>query len=139
MECYKRRWGVIYEGDVGSAWEWCQIKLHTSCDVPAPLNHLRTTVVDDARSIFAHTVVVINKFFEFFKIFHQTRISECSWNKTQLRTRQVSMECASHERSSEHRSILIATNHALATSPEQQTPPWRTTKPSSRINFHTQS
>ena len=37
MVRHKRRWSVIYEGDVGSAWEWCQIKLHTSCDVPAPL------------------------------------------------------------------------------------------------------
>jgi hypothetical protein len=54
---HKRRWSVIYEGDVGSAWEWCQIKLHISCDVPAPLHHLKTTVVDDARSIFAPTVV----------------------------------------------------------------------------------
>ena len=54
---YKRRWSVIYEGDVGSAWEWCQIKLHTSCDVPAPLNHLKTTVVDGAPSIFAPTLV----------------------------------------------------------------------------------
>ena len=49
---HKRRWSVIYEGDVGSAWEWCQIKLHTSCDVPAMLNQLKTTVVDGARSIF---------------------------------------------------------------------------------------
>ena len=51
MARYKRRWSVIYEGDVGSAWEWCQIKLHTSCNIPAPLNHLKTTVVDGARSI----------------------------------------------------------------------------------------
>ena len=58
MEHHKRRWSVIYEGDVGSAWEWCQIKLHTSCDVPAPLNQLKTTVVDGARSIFALAVVV---------------------------------------------------------------------------------
>ena len=57
MEHHKRRWSVTYEGDVGSAGEWFQIKLHTSCDVPAPLNHLKTTVVDDARSIFAPTVV----------------------------------------------------------------------------------
>ena len=57
VEHHKRRWGVIYEGDIGSAWEWCQIKLHTSCDVPAALNHLKTTVVDGARSIFAPTVV----------------------------------------------------------------------------------
>jgi len=49
VEHHKRRWSVIYEGDVGSAWEWCQIELHTSCDVPAPLNHLKTTVVDGAR------------------------------------------------------------------------------------------
>ena len=66
MERYKRRWSVIYEGDVGSAGEWCQINLHTSCDVPAPLNHLETTVVNGARSIFALTVVVIYKFFELF-------------------------------------------------------------------------
>ena len=57
MERHKRRWSVIYEADVGSAREWCQIKLHTSCGVPAPLNQLKTTVVDDARSIFAPTVV----------------------------------------------------------------------------------
>ena len=57
MVRYKRRWSVIYEGDVGSAWEWCQIKLHTSCDVPATLNQLKTTVVDGARSIFAPTLV----------------------------------------------------------------------------------
>ena len=53
----KRRWSVIYEGDVGSAWDGYQIKLHTSCDVPAPLNQLKTTVVDGARSIFAPMVV----------------------------------------------------------------------------------
>ena len=57
MERHKRRWSVTYEGDVGSAGEWCQIKLHTSCDVPAALNHLITTVVDGARSIFAPTGV----------------------------------------------------------------------------------
>ena len=57
MARHKRRCGVIYEGDVGSAWEWFQIKLRTSCDIPAPLNQLKTTVVDDARSIFAPTVV----------------------------------------------------------------------------------
>ena len=69
MEHHKRRWSVIYEGDVGSAWEWCQIKLHTSCDVPATLNQLKTTVVDGARSIFAPAVVVIYKFFNFFSNF----------------------------------------------------------------------
>ena len=53
MVHYKRRWSVMYEGDVGSAGEWCQIKLHTSCDVPAPRNQLGITVVDGARSIFA--------------------------------------------------------------------------------------
>ena len=57
MERYKRRWSVICEGDVGSAWEWCQTNLHTSCDVPAMLNHFGTTFVDGARSIFAPTVV----------------------------------------------------------------------------------
>ena len=66
MECQKRRWSVIYEGDVGSAWEWCQIKLHTSCDVPAPLHQLRITVVDGAQSFSALAVVVIYNFFEFF-------------------------------------------------------------------------
>ena len=54
---HKRRWSVICEGDLGSAGEWCQINLHTSCGVPAPLNQLKTTVVDNARSIFAPTVV----------------------------------------------------------------------------------
>ena len=63
MVRYKRRWSVIYEGDVGSAWEWCQIKLHTSCDVPAPLNQLRTTVVDGAQSLSALAIVVIYTFF----------------------------------------------------------------------------
>ena len=57
VEHHKRRWGVIYEGDIGSAWEWCQINLHASCDVPATLHHLNTTVVGDARSIFAPTLV----------------------------------------------------------------------------------
>ena len=57
MEHQKRRWSVICEGDVGSAVEWRQIILRTSCDIPAPLNHLKTTVVDGARSIFAPTVV----------------------------------------------------------------------------------
>ena len=57
MERHKRYWSVTYEGDVGSAWEWRQIKLHTSCDVPALLNQLKTTVVDGARSIFAPTLV----------------------------------------------------------------------------------
>ena len=57
MERHKRRCCVICEGDVGSAWEWCQINLHAFCDVPATLNQLKTTVVDGARSIFAPTVV----------------------------------------------------------------------------------
>ena len=38
MEHHRGRRSVICEGDVGSAWEWCQIKLHTSRDVPALLN-----------------------------------------------------------------------------------------------------
>ena len=66
MECYKRRWSVICEGDVGSAWEWCQIIVHTSCDVPAPLNRLKTTVVDDSGSIFAPTVVSSPEGLHFF-------------------------------------------------------------------------
>ena len=48
MVRHKRRWSVIYEGDVGSAGERCQTKLHTSCDVPATLNQRETTVVDGA-------------------------------------------------------------------------------------------
>jgi hypothetical protein len=61
VEHHKRRWSVIYEGDVSSAWEWCQIKLHTSCDVPAPLNHLGTTVVDDFRSLLPQSSSLKNK------------------------------------------------------------------------------
>ena len=53
LEHHKRCWSVIYEEYIGSAWEWCQIKLHTLCDVPAVPNQLRTTVVDGAQSIFA--------------------------------------------------------------------------------------
>ena len=49
----RRKW----REDVASASQRQQIKLHTSCYVPATLNHLKTTVVDDARSIFAPTVV----------------------------------------------------------------------------------
>ena len=54
------------EEGVAGASQRHQIKLHTSCDVPAPLNHLKTTVVNGARSIFALTVVVIYNFFELF-------------------------------------------------------------------------
>ena len=43
MVHYKRRWSVIYEEDVSSACEWCQINLHTSRDVSAPLNQLPPT------------------------------------------------------------------------------------------------
>ena len=56
MERHKRRWSVIYEGDVGSAWEWGQIKLHTSCDALAPLNQLKTTVVNGAQTFSALAV-----------------------------------------------------------------------------------
>ena len=45
------------EKDVAGASQSHQNKLYTSCDIPAPLNHLKTTVVDGARSIFAPTVV----------------------------------------------------------------------------------
>ena len=48
---------VIYAGDVDDAVEWHEIKLKTSCDVPAALNHLGTTVVDGSRSMFAPTLV----------------------------------------------------------------------------------
>ena len=60
---HKGRCSVIYEGDVGSAGEWYQIKLHTSCDAPATLNQLRTTAVDGAQSFSALAVVVIYNFF----------------------------------------------------------------------------
>ena len=46
----------IYEGDVGSAWEWRQIKFYTSC-VSAALNQLGTIVFDASRSISTPTVV----------------------------------------------------------------------------------
>ena len=45
-ERHRSHRSVIYEEDIGSAWEWCQIKLHTSCDVPAALNQRRTTTFD---------------------------------------------------------------------------------------------
>jgi hypothetical protein len=45
------------EKGVAGASQRHQINLHTSCDVPAPLNQRKTTVVDGARSIFAPTVV----------------------------------------------------------------------------------
>ena len=45
------------EKGVAGASERHQIKLYTSCDVPAPPNQLKTTVVDGPRSIFAPTVV----------------------------------------------------------------------------------
>ena len=45
------------EEDAAGASQSHQNELHTSCDVPAPLNHLKTTVIDNARSIFAPTVV----------------------------------------------------------------------------------
>ena len=38
-------------------------------------------------------------------------------------TRLVSMECARMERSSEHRSRLMAKSHTLAASPDQETLP----------------
>ena len=48
--------GKREEGVAGAAQRH-QIKLHTCCDVPATLNHLKTTVVDGVQSIFAPTVV----------------------------------------------------------------------------------
>ena len=54
------------EKDVAGASQSHQNKLHTSCDVPAPLGQLETTVVDGAQSFSALAVVVIYNFFEFF-------------------------------------------------------------------------
>ena len=48
--CHGGHRSVIYEGDLDSASERRQIKLHTSCDVPAAFNQLGTTVVDVFRS-----------------------------------------------------------------------------------------
>ena len=48
---------VIYAGDVGGAVEWRQIKLKTSCDVPATLNQLGTTIFDQRAPMFAPTLV----------------------------------------------------------------------------------
>ena len=38
VEHHRGHRSVIYAGDVGGAVGWRQIKLKTSCDVPAPLN-----------------------------------------------------------------------------------------------------
>ena len=46
VEHLRRHWSVTYEGDVGGAVEWREIKLKTSCDVPVPLNQRRTTIFD---------------------------------------------------------------------------------------------
>ena len=48
---------VIHEGDVDGAVEWRQIKLKTSCDVPAPLNQRRTTTFDQRAPTFVPTLV----------------------------------------------------------------------------------
>ena len=66
MEHHRGHRSVIYRGDVGSACEWCQIKLRTSCDVPAALNHVGTTVIDILQSFSAPAVVVIYNFCAFF-------------------------------------------------------------------------
>ena len=48
---------VIYTEDVGGAVEWRQIKLKTSCGVPAPLNQRRTTIFDQRAPTFVPTLV----------------------------------------------------------------------------------
>ena len=62
----KRRWSVIYEGDVGSAEEWCQIKLHTSCDVPAVVNHLKNNRCRWCTIVLRSRCCGNNNFFERF-------------------------------------------------------------------------
>ena len=47
---------VIHTGDVGGAMEWREIKLKTSCDVPAPLNQRRTTTFDQRAPTFVPTL-----------------------------------------------------------------------------------
>ena len=59
MERHRGHRSVIYAGDVGSAWEWREIKLKTSCDVPAPLNQRRTTTFDQRAPTFDPTLVSI--------------------------------------------------------------------------------
>ena len=44
MKRHRGHRSVIYKGNVRSAVEWRQIKLKTSCDVPAPLNQLETAI-----------------------------------------------------------------------------------------------
>ena len=63
---------VIYAGDVGSAVEWRQIKLKTSCDVPAPLNHLGTTTFDQRTPTFVPTLVSFPDLKHFPKNFSST-------------------------------------------------------------------
>ena len=52
VERHRGHRSVIYEGHVGSAWEWREIKLYTSCDVPAALNQRRTTTFDQRAPTF---------------------------------------------------------------------------------------
>ena len=57
MERHRDHRRVIYAGDVGSAVEWREIKLKTSCDVPAPPNQRRTTTFDQRAPTFVPTLV----------------------------------------------------------------------------------
>ena len=75
MEHHRGHRSVIYERDVGDAVEWRQIKLKTSCGVPAPLNQRRTTTFDQRAPTFVPTLVSFpdlkhlfknEKFFSFF-------------------------------------------------------------------------
>ena len=45
------------EGNVAGASQRHQIQLHTSCDVPAPLNQLRATTFDQRAPTFVLTLV----------------------------------------------------------------------------------
>ena len=56
-ERHRGQRSVIYTGDVGGAVEWRQINLYTSCDVPAPLNQLRTNTFDQRAPTFVPTLV----------------------------------------------------------------------------------
>ena len=59
MERHRGHRSVIYEGDVGGAVERRQIKLKTSCDVPAALNQRRTTTFDQRAPTFVPTLVSV--------------------------------------------------------------------------------
>ena len=57
MEHHRGHRSVIYEGDVGDAVEWRQIKLHTFYDVLAATTNAPQPYLNVSRSISAPAVV----------------------------------------------------------------------------------